>query len=134
MSSSGRRALRYLAASPGTLPGLLFAGITLAFGATARIRDGVLEVADGALARGTSRLLGLAAITFGHVVLGTSHELLDRERAHEHDHVRQYERWSLLFFPLYLGSSALALLRGKDPYRDNVFERRARAAAELRSA
>jgi hypothetical protein len=30
-----------------------------------------------------------------------------------------------LFFPLYLGSSLLQIVRGRDPYLDNPFEREA---------
>ena len=69
------------------------------------------------------------AITFGHVVVGTDHRVLAECRTHEHAHVRQYERWGILFFPLYAASSLWAMLRGRAPYRDNHFERQARAAA-----
>jgi hypothetical protein len=65
------------------------------------------------------------AITFGHMVLGLNHGVLETNRLHEHAHVRQYERWSLLFFPLYLGSSLAQLLRGRDPHHQNYFERQA---------
>ena len=65
------------------------------------------------------------AITFGHVVLGISHEVLAQEWAHEHVHVRQYERWGALFFPLYLGSSAAQALAGRHPYWHNRFEKQA---------
>ena len=123
--------LRYAWASPATLVGLALAGIAGAFGATARVRKGVVEVAGGRLARfvGSSGPLRLVAITFGHVVLGVTHGALERERVHEHAHVRQYERWGVLFFPLYAASSCHELLRGGDPYRGNVFEREARAAS-----
>jgi hypothetical protein len=123
--------LRYGWASPATLAGLALAGIAVAFGATARVRKGVVEVAGGRLERlvGSCGRLRLIAITFGHVVLGVTHDALDQERDHEHAHVRQYERWGLLFFPLYAASSIFELFRGRDPYRGNVFERQARAAA-----
>jgi hypothetical protein len=49
------------------------------------------------------------------VVLGLSHEVLDEFRVHEHAHVRQYERWGVLFFPLYLGSNAVQLLFERPP-------------------
>jgi hypothetical protein len=39
--------------------------------------------------------------------------------------VRQYERWGAFFFPAYLGSSLWQLVRGRDPYRHNRFEREA---------
>ena len=66
------------------------------------------------------------AITLGHVVIGASPAALARCRAHERVHVRQYERFGVLFFPLYAASSALQWLRGRDPYWDNRFERQAR--------
>jgi len=67
----------------------------------------------------------LLAITFGHIVLGVSYVVLEAERGHEHAHVRQYEKWGLLFFPLYLGSSFIQLARGRHPYLDNAFEKQA---------
>lgn len=68
------------------------------------------------------------AITLGHVIIGVDQATLHHVRSHEHVRVRQYERWGL-FFPLYLGSSMLALVRGGAPYRGNVFERQAFASA-----
>lgn len=122
--------IRYAWASPATLAGLALAGIACMFGATARVKKGVLEVAGGRLPRlrSPSAPRRLVAITFGHVVLGIDHGVLERERAHEHAHVRQYERWGPLFFPLYIASSAVELLGGGDPYLGNVFERQARAS------
>ena len=121
---------RYLWAAPATLIGFALAGIACAFGATARIQRGVVEVAGGCLARlpGFLRRSHVIAITFGHVVLGVTHAVLERERPHEHAHVRQYERWGPFFLPLYFASSGLALLGGGKAYRDNAFERQARAA------
>ncbi len=124
--------LRYLWAFPATAVGLALAAIACLLGATARVHNGVLEVAGGLLARAASalpRFKHVLALTLGHVVLGISHELLDHERPHEHAHVRQYERWGLLLFPLYLASSIVQFLRGGHPYRDNRFERQAFAAA-----
>ena len=54
-------------------------------------------------------------------------------RRHEHVHVRQYERWGPLFIPAYLLSSLVQLLRGRNPYRENHFERQAFALAPSRS-
>jgi len=56
------------------------------------------------------------------VIIGLDARTLDSCRSHEHVHVRQYERWGPLFFPLYLGSSLWQWMRGRDPYRDNRFE------------
>ena len=46
-------------------------------------------------------------------------------RRHERIHVRQYERWGVLFIPLYCASSLLQFFRGRDPYLENRFEREA---------
>lgn len=73
---------------------------------------------------------GAHAITFGHVIIYRSRTLREAIRKHELIHVRQYERLGPLFIPAYLAASLVALLRGKDPYRDNVFEREAFAASE----
>ena len=124
--------LRYLWAAPATTVGLALATIACTLGATACVKQGVLEVAGGRLERAVSLMphsLRLLAITFGHVVIGVSHSLLAEERAHEHAHVRQYERWGLLFFLLYCASSAKQLVRGRHPYWHNRFERQAFQAA-----
>lgn len=126
------RLWRYAWASPATAVGLTLAGIARAGGATVHSVDGVLEVAGGRLGRSIARLprrFRFCAITFGHVVVGTDHRVLAECRKHEHAHVRQYERWGILFFPLYAASSLWAMLRGRAPYLDNHFERQARAAA-----
>lgn len=131
----GPALLRYAWASPATALGLLLALAARAAGARGRVVDGVLEVGGGRLGQAL-RLLPRAwrfeAITFGHVVLGRSAGTLARLRAHEQVHVRQYERWGALFLPAYLASSVWQLVRGRDPYRDNRFEREAFAATEPR--
>jgi len=127
------RLIRYIWAAPATLVGLVLALVAISAGARAHVVDGVVEVAGGWLAR-ARRMLPFTAITFGHVVVGVSHSALRRLRAHEHVHVRQYERWGVLFFPLYLGSSLFALVRGRDAYRDNRFEREAFAQSQRAGA
>jgi hypothetical protein len=91
-----------------------------------------MEVAGGSLGTLVRRMpvaRRFVALTLGHIVLGRSHDLLEGLRAHEHAHVRQYERWGLLLFPLYVVSGAVQIVRGRNPYWHNVFERQARAAA-----
>ena len=118
------RLVKLIWALPCSLVGLVLALAMVAARAQARVMDGVFEVvlrpAGGAL-----RWLPFRCITFGHVILAIDGAELERLRAHEQVHVRQYERWGVLFFPLYLGSSAWQWIRRRDPYRDNVFEREA---------
>jgi hypothetical protein len=120
--------LRYAWAAPATLLGLALSIPFLCSGARLRPVEGALEVAHPSVERLVSRLpagLRFAAITFGHVIIGVNRGTLAHCRSHEHVHVRQYERWGVLFFPVYLGSSLHQFLRGRDPYRDNCFEREA---------
>jgi hypothetical protein len=129
-------AVRYAWAAPASLVGLLLGLACVARGATVRKVDGVIEIAGGRTHRIVAMLprrLRFGAITLGHVVIGLDHDLLRDVRGHERIHVRQYERWGALFFPLYVGSSVLQLLRGKDPYLNNCFEREAFAGDGSRS-
>lgn len=124
------RLLARVWASPYSVLGLLLALLVIACGGHMRRRQGALEVAGGAVGRRVARLpppFCFAAITLGHVIVGTDHATLDRVRAHEQVHVRQYERWGPFFGPAYLLSSLVQLLLGRRPYRDNRFEREAYA-------
>jgi hypothetical protein len=124
---------RYLWAAPCTLVGLLLVAPAFLFGAKARVADGVVEVANP-LFEGPSdkKIWPFRAITFGHVVIGESAADLELLRAHEHAHVRQYERWGVFFFIAYPAASLWQLLRGGRPYLDNRFEAEARAEAARR--
>lgn len=116
--------LRYVWAAPCTAVGLVLAILLLILGGSMRLKGGVLEVA---LRRGRRQLrFPISAITFGHVVLGLNEQLLTQLRTHEFVHVRQYERWGLLFFLAYPASSLWQWLVGKKPYWDNHFEVEAR--------
>lgn len=123
--------LRYTWASPCSLVGLLLAGPILLLGGKAHLHSGVLEVA---LPGQKHPPLDLGAITLGHVVLGGSERTLSQLRAHEQEHVRQYERWGLVFFLAYPASSLLQLICGRHPYWLNHFEVQARALSEQRMA
>jgi hypothetical protein len=124
------RISKYLWAAPYTALGLALGLLALAFGASMRVHSGAFEFGGGAIRRLVSRFrppFRFSAITFGHVVLGMDHATLAEVRAHEQVHVRQYERWGPFFVPAYLLSSLVQLLCRRDPYRDNHFEREARA-------
>ena len=126
--------LRYAWAFPATAVGLALLLIACVAGATVVTIDGTIEVGGGHIARLIARLprcMRFNAITFGHVVMGIDHEALAQCRSHERVHVRQYERWGILFFPLYLGSSLVQLLRGRNPYWHNHFEQEACRVAAL---
>ena len=115
-------------ASPWTLLGAIIGILGLLSGGRMQRRGRVLEFYGGA-AKWFLRMLPRGqftiAMTLGHVVLGQTAAALDISREHELVHVRQYERWGPLFVPAYLLCSLVLLLRGKDAYRDNPFERQA---------
>jgi hypothetical protein len=135
--ANAARLLRYLWAAPYTLLGLLLGAIGVLCGATLRRHHGAIEVYGGRAGALLARLpqpLGFSAMTLGHVILAVDRSALALLRRHEHVHVRQYERWGPLFVPAYLLSSLLQLLRGRNPYRENHFERQAYALAPRRRA
>jgi hypothetical protein len=70
------------------------------------------------------------AQTLGHFVFSQD-AMSARTLEHEVEHIRQWERFGPFFLPLYFGSSALAMLRGRRPYWDNRFEEAAQRRAEL---
>lgn len=118
----------YLWAAPASALGVVLGAIGIA-GGRMTLHSGVLEIEGPLLSWGLRHLTllegGADAITFGHVVLARDAAALDTTRRHERVHVRQYERWGPLFIPLYLAASAWAFVSGRDPYRDNPFEREA---------
>jgi hypothetical protein len=121
---------RYVWAAPCTAIGLVGALGAAMLGARWHVVHGVLEVSlftrPSRRRRPRRNALPFAAITFGHVVIGVDTLTLARWRAHEHAHVRQYERWGVLFFAAYALASLWQGLRGRRPYWDNPFEVQAR--------
>lgn len=129
------RLARYFWAAPNTVLGLALGGIGVLFGASVRREQGVLEICGGSIGKGIARLpqpLSFSAMTLGHVILAVDRSALAQLGPHERVHVRQYERWGPLFLPAYALSSLLQLLRGRNPYRENHFERQAYAATAPR--
>ena len=111
-------------AMPTSLVGVLLGLACLPFGAQARWVGGALEIA--ALKQAPQRRWPFAAITLGHVIVGTHAGELERLRAHEQVHVRQCERWGPLFLPAYVLAGVWQWARGRDAYWDNPFEVEAR--------
>ena len=124
-----RKPFLYLWASPASALGLTATLLGLLSGGRARVRKGALEAHGGLVTWGLRRVIplegGAAALTLGHVILGTDPASLDGCRDHEHVHVRQYQRWGPFFIPLYLAISLVLAVRGRDAYRENPFEREA---------
>lgn len=126
--------LLILWAGPASLVGLTLGLVALATGGKAQLRCGVVEFYGGFVTWLLQRapLVGNAmAMTLGHVVIGQTAVFLDMARRHELVHVRQYERWGPLFLPMYGMFSCWMWWHGRDPYRDNPFEREAFAAEVL---
>jgi len=115
-------------ALPWTLFGLAIGVLGLATGGRARRIGKTVEFWGGLVAwylRVFPLVSGAAAVTFGHAILGRSLADLQSSRDHELVHVRQYERWGPLFVPAYLFHWIRLWALGRDPYRDNPFERQA---------
>jgi hypothetical protein len=121
------RVAGYVWALPTSIPGLVLVLVALATGGRATLVDGVLEASGGILPLILRRAVplrgGASAMTLGHVVVGRDPACLERTRGHERAHVRQYERWGILFLPAYLAAAIVAAGRGRHYYRDNAFER-----------
>lgn len=119
--------LSILWASPYSCFGLAVGLIGCLTGGGVQRRGCALEFYGGATNKFLYYCCGpwVSAITFGHTILGQNPELLAECREHEWVHVRQYQRWGVLFGPAYLLSSLVAWLQGKNAYRDNHFEREA---------
>lgn len=112
--------IRYLWAMPTTCIGFFLSLLNLPNRCSTR--DGAVEiVCQGWL----MRAIGIPAACFGHVILAVSRAEMERWRAHEHVHVKQYEHFGVLMLLLYPLSSLCAYLTGFHPYYDNHFEREA---------
>ncbi len=114
-------------ALPTTTLGLLAGLATLATGGAVQSRQGALEF-HGGFSTWLANRVRFNAMTLGHVILGAHLLALDVCRDHEQAHVRQAEKWGLIFIPAYLLSSVWEWSRGRHYYLDNWFERDARRA------
>lgn len=138
MSSTFRFWLSRLWALPVTLCALPLLPLAL-WHSNWRINDGVIEVTSPALNwflqgpwfRLMSGGAGFSAATIGHVVIARNSACMTACRAHEHVHVRQCERWGVLFPLSYFVAGLYAAFKARRftaYYWDNAFEREARAA------
>ena len=126
--------VQYLWAFPGSCVGLVLVPLAAMSGGGVQIVDGVLEAYGGRLTLLLQKPFWvsgpIAAITFGHVVLGCDRPTLKRTRRHERVHVRQYERWGPFFIPAYVLASLWIRFRGGNAYLDNPFELEAYAIGD----
>jgi hypothetical protein len=110
-----------------------------------RVAGGALEVTSPALgwflrsawARTLSGGNGFAAATIGSVIVASDVPALEACRTHERVHVRQCERWGLLFPIAYVAAGlwcALTRRQWQSYYWDNPFEVEARAAEAFECA
>ncbi|HEX4611619.1 MAG TPA: hypothetical protein VH092_25715 [Urbifossiella sp.] len=113
------RLLGYLWAAPVTAVGLVPVLLAVATGGAVGVRGGVVEAQGGCLRR---HLRGGAAAALGHVILARDAACLERSRAHELAHVRQFARWGPLLLPAYWLVAGWLWLRGRHPYLDHPFE------------
>ncbi len=126
-----RRGVALLWASPITLVGLIFAAIIRATDGQIETHGIAWEASNGAAFRLLwcfNPFASIEAITLGHIIIARDPAVAQRIRLHEQEHVRQYERWGIIFPFAYLAASMLAIFNGGDAYWDNVFEREARRA------
>lgn len=115
--------------APCSLVGLIAASAVLLCGGSARRASGTLEVTlrhSEAECPAIAKCLPFRAIALGHVIIAVGQLDLERLRAHELVHVRQYERWGIVFFVAYAASGIWQVLNGRNPYWNNHFEVQAR--------
>ena len=127
------RVLAFVWASPWSLLGVLVGCGALLTGGGMQRKGRVLEFYGGFAKWVLERMPNgrfVMAMTLGHTILAKSEHALEITREHELIHVRQYERWGVLFIPAYLLFSLWLWLAGKDAYRANPFEREAYGETE----
>ncbi len=123
------RFIRYFWAFPLTFFGVLPAFLVWAFRGRICLHSGAIEVfgpfADYVLQR---KPFNFAAVTIGHIIIARDADCCARTRTHEREHVRQGERWGVLFPFAYCGAGFWQTLLGRRFYWDNPFEIAARKA------
>ena len=128
------KVMRITWASPYSVLGMLIGCSGMITGGGMRRRGPVLEFHGGFVRWFVAHLPTgefTLAMTLGHVVLGQTPAALDVSHEHELVHVRQFERWGPFMGFAYLGASLFLWIAGRDPYRDNPFEREAYGVDDL---
>jgi hypothetical protein len=130
-----RRATLFYRFTAATVLPYDWLGIGLARLAGARIRTmhGLTLAYGGKLNTWLAHhpLGAMDAVTLGHVVLASNAPVLYRTLTHEFEHVRQFQRWGLIFPLAYLVASLWSFARGRGLYWGNVFEVAARKTESL---
>ena len=117
--------VRYIWPRPYTLLGILLGLFATIMGAKMQFKEHIFAFSGGHLPKILKHLpftKSFVAITLGHVVLAESLDSQSQFWRHECVHVRQYERWGILFVPAYFLASLWVWAHGNHPYRDNPFE------------
>ena len=125
--------IRYLWVAPISLWFVPLAWVARWTGGSYAWHTGVLEIEGGIVGKwldnGIPLFGSVNAFTVGHVVVGVSPAHLASSRVHERVHVRQFERWGVLFPLVYAFAGWQAKRRGGHFYWDNPYEIEARAAS-----
>jgi hypothetical protein len=124
--------VRYLWPLPFSLLAALALILVVPLSVSFARRDGALQAyGPGAalLLRIVVPWMAASGLTIGHVLIYRNQADARTLHAHEIVHVRQWERWGLLFPLAYGVASVRAAMAGGHYYRDNVFEVEARQIA-----
>lgn len=118
------------------LPFTLLAGVVVCLfmplGVTLTVRDRSIQASGPGCAMLLKVLvpwMNVSGLTIGHVVIYRTRDDAAVLHAHEIVHVRQWERWGIIFPWAYATASLVATLQGGHYYRDNAFEVAARREA-----
>jgi hypothetical protein len=117
------RVLKMLWTLPNTLVGLVLGFLSFTWPRWDKRRALVFESDRGF--RKLHSKKNYVAITLGNAIV-TNPDPDEETMRHELVHVRQYETWGPLFALAYAFFWIKLSLEGKNPYRDNPFERGAR--------
>ncbi len=117
---------KYIWTLPNTIVALLLAVISCCTGASVQCHEGIIEVVGGFFPCNCccNTMIGY---TLGHVIFYSSKEDIKFIRAHEKEHVLQYETFGVLFTPVWCLCALYVLFQCKcdNVYKNNYFEMQA---------